>query len=81
MRKHLSAIQENQVGSLNQEDPLEKGMATHSSILSWSISCTEEPGDYSRWVTKNRAQMSNYTFFHTLCLSMVLIGASLMPQQ
>ena len=44
MRKHLSAIRENQVGSLSQEDPLEKGMATHSSIFSWSISCTEEPG-------------------------------------
>ena len=44
MRKHLSAIWENKVGSLSQEDPLEKGMATHSSIFSWSISCTEEPG-------------------------------------
>ena len=32
------------VGSLVQEDPLEKGMATHSSILAWKISWTEEPG-------------------------------------
>ena len=30
--------------SLGQEDPLEKGMATHSSILAWRIPCTEEPG-------------------------------------
>ena len=32
------------VGSLGQEDPLEEGMATHSSILAWRISWTEEPG-------------------------------------
>ena len=32
------------VGSLGWEDPLEKGMATHSGILAWRISCTEEPG-------------------------------------
>ena len=33
-----------QVGSLGQEDPLEEGMATHSRILAWRISQTEEPG-------------------------------------
>ena len=32
------------VGSLSQEDPLEKGMATHSSVLAWRIPWTEEPG-------------------------------------
>ena len=32
-----------QVGSLGWEDPLEKGVATHSSILAWRIPCTEEP--------------------------------------
>ena len=37
------------VQSLGQEDPLKKGMATHSSILAWRISCTEEPGIYSPW--------------------------------
>ena len=37
MIKSLSAIQETQVGSLGQEDPPEKGMATHSSILAWGI--------------------------------------------
>ena len=41
--KNLPAIWETQVPSLGQEDPLEKGMATHSSILAWIISCTEEP--------------------------------------
>ena len=45
--KNLPAIQEMQktwVGSLGQEDPLEEEMATHSSILAWRISWTEEPG-------------------------------------
>ena len=42
--KNPSAMQEIQVYSLGQEDPLEKGMATHSSILAWEIPWTEEPG-------------------------------------
>ena len=44
MVKNLSAMQETQVLSLGQEDPLEKEMATHSSILVWRIPWTEEPG-------------------------------------
>ena len=44
MVKNLSAMQETQIGSLGQEDPLEKGMATHSSILAWRLAQTEEPG-------------------------------------
>ena len=39
-----SAKQETWVQSLGQEDPLEKGMATHSSILAWRVPWTEEPG-------------------------------------
>ena len=42
--KHLPAKQETGVQSLGQEDPLEKEMATHSSILAWKIPWTEEPG-------------------------------------
>ena len=42
--KHLTPMQETRVRSLGQEDPLEKEMATHSSILAWRISWTEEPG-------------------------------------
>ena len=42
--KNLPAIQETQVRSLGREDPLEKEMATHSSILAWVIPWTEEPG-------------------------------------
>ena len=48
--KNLPAIQksqEMQVPSLGQEDPLEEGMATHSSILTWRVPWTEEPVGYS----------------------------------
>ena len=44
MVKRLPAMWETQVQSLGQEDPLEKEMATHSSILAWRIPRTEEPG-------------------------------------
>ena len=40
----MPAMQETQVQSLDQEDPLEKEMTTHSSILAWEILWTEEPG-------------------------------------
>ena len=42
--KNPPAVQETQVQSLGWEDPLEKEMATHSSILAWKIPWTEEPG-------------------------------------
>ena len=42
--KNLLAMQETRVRSLGWEDPLEKGMATHSSILAWRIPWIEEPG-------------------------------------
>ena len=42
--KNLRVMQETWVQSLGWEDPLDKGMATHSSILAWKISRTEEPG-------------------------------------
>ena len=44
MVKNPPAMQETCVQSLGQEDPLEKGVATHSSILAWRIPWTEEPG-------------------------------------
>ena len=44
MLKRLPVMQETRVRSLGQEDPLEKEMATHSSILVWRILWTEEPG-------------------------------------
>ena len=42
--KNLSTVEQTQVRSLGWKDPLEKGMATHSSILAWRIPWTEEPG-------------------------------------
>ena len=42
--KNLPAMWEDQFHSLGREDPLEEGMATHSSILAWRIPWTEEPG-------------------------------------
>ena len=49
MVKSLPAMQETCVGSLGEEDPLEKEMATHTSILAWKISWTEELVGYSSW--------------------------------
>ena len=56
-------MQETQVQSLGREDPLEKGMATHSSILAWKIPWTEEPGGYSpgdHRVRHDRATLSQF---------------------
>ena len=44
MVKNLPAVPETQLQSLDWEDPREKGMATHSSILAWKIPWMEEPG-------------------------------------
>ena len=44
MIKNLPEMQDSQVPSLGQEDPLEKGMATHCSILAWTIPRTKETG-------------------------------------
>ena len=44
MVKNLSEIQETRIQALGREDPLEKEMASHSSILAWAIPWTEEPG-------------------------------------
>ena len=54
MVKNLPAKEQTWVWSLGEEDPLEKGMATHSSILTWRISSTKEPGH--DWTT--------FTFIH-----------------
>ena len=51
--KLLPVMQETWVRSLGQEDPLEKEMATHSSILAWKSSWTEESGGYSAGVAQS----------------------------
>ena len=54
MVKNLPAIQETQIQSMGQEDPLEKEMVTCSSILVWRIPWTEEPGRLQSEVTKSQ---------------------------
>ena len=78
-------MQETQVGSLGQEDPLEKEMATHFSILAWEISCTEKPGRLQsmrsqrvgqHWVTNIfiflliKTVRSLLLFSHSVCLTL-----------
>ena len=55
--KKLPAMQETRVPPLGQEDPLEEGMATHSSTLAWRIPWTEEPGGLPSRVTQSQAQL------------------------
>jgi len=52
MVKNMPGVQKTQVRSLGQEDPLEKRMATHSSILAWRTSWTEEPGGLQSMVSQ-----------------------------
>ena len=60
MVETLPAIQETQVRSLCWEDPLQKRMATHSSILAWRIPWTEEPAAHG--IAKSRTRLSDYHF-------------------
>ena len=59
MVKNLPSMQETWVGFLGQEDPLEKGMISHSSILAWKIPWTEEPGWLVHGVTKSWTRLSD----------------------
>ena len=63
MVKCLSTMWEIQVQSLGQEDSLEKGMASHYSILAWRTPWTEEPGRATvHGVAKSRTRLSDFTF-------------------
>ena len=63
MVNHLSTIQETQVRSLGQEDPLEKEIATHLYTVAWKIPWTEEPGRLQlHGPAKSRTRLSNFTF-------------------
>ena len=71
--KNLPEKQDTWVWSLGQEDPLEKGMAAHSSILAWRIPWTEEPGGLQsmwsqkvrhHWVTKHSTESRNNWFLY-----------------
>ena len=63
MVKNLPAMLETQVQSLGWEDPLEKGMATHSSILAWRILQTEKPGR----LQSMELERVRYDWVHTQC--------------
>ena len=62
MVKNLPAVQQTEVWSLSQEDPLEKGMATHSSIHGWRIPWTEEPG---RLQSTGLQSQTQWNIYHT----------------
>ena len=59
MVKNLPALWETWVRSLGWEDPLEEGMATHSSILAWRIPWTEEPGALLSMGLQSQTQLSD----------------------
>ena len=61
--KNLPAMQE--TWDPSQEDPLEKGMAPHSSVLAWRIPWTEEPGGLQS-MTESQTRLSNITFLLSL---------------
>ena len=62
MLKNLPATRQNWVRSLDWEEPLEKGTATHSSVLAWRILWTEEPAWWAtvHGVTKSQTHLSNF---------------------
>ena len=63
MVKSPPAMQETWVQSLSQEDPLEKGITTHSSIVTWQIPWTEESVGYSPWGCKELNTTKQLTLF------------------
>ena len=60
--KCLPAMRETWVKSLGPEDPLEKEMANHASILAWRIPWTKEPGGLQSMGSQSRARLSDLTF-------------------
>ena len=65
MEKNLPVMQKTQVQSLDQDGPLEKGMATHSSIIAWRIPWTEKPGGLQSMGSQRvRHGQVTFTFTH-----------------
>ena len=63
MVKNLPAKQETWIQSLGRGDPLEKGMATHSSILAWRISWIKEPGVLQTMESQSYTQLSDFYIY------------------
>ena len=72
--KNPPAVEENWLQSLGWEDPLEKGMATHSSILAWIIPWTEEPG----WLQSMGLQRVRHNWITNICLFNTLNNCNLL---
>ena len=71
--KSPPAVQETQVQSQSWEDPLEKGVATHSSVLAWEIPCTEEPGGLqSMGLQRVGHNWATNTFISHVCMQVCL---------
>ena len=68
MVKNLPVMQETSAGSLGQEDPLEEGMAAHSSILAWRIPWTEGPGGLQSMRLQEELNITEATemYIHTV---------------
>ena len=64
----MQEMWETWIWSLGQEDPLEKEMATHSSILAWEIPWTEEPGGLQSTGSQSQTQLSTHTYKCSLIL-------------
>ena len=74
--KNPPAIQETQVWSLGREDPLEKGMATHSSMLAWIIPWTEEPGELQSMGSQRVRH--DWAIEHTYMFPLKMLAGSLL---
>ena len=81
--KNLPAMWETWAGSLGGEDPLEKGKATHSSILAWRIPWTEEPGElqsmgFQRVEHELQKVASNYPFPSQITMYIKIVNDSIL---
>ena len=77
--KHLPAMRETWVRSLGREDPLEKEMATHSTILAWRIPWTEEPGGLQSTGSLSRTRLSDFTSRHFTILVTCFLDLGFLP--
>ena len=78
--KNLPALWETWVWSLDWEELLKKGTATHVSFLAWRIPWTEEPGGYSPWGHKE-SDMTEWLSVHFTCLLMALAFSRILLQK
>ena len=73
-------MQETQVGSVGQEDHLEKGMATHSSILVWRVPWTEEAGRLQPVGSQSQTRLSDFTFTQSTRMGLGLLCSLIYPE-